>query len=81
MDENQNSMGEGQNELSDLADALYGKLNEAFEIAEKLEGVGRTNQELRQARRLVTRIHRLQGVVVDLRHSFEDREELEDREE
>ena len=68
-------MDKSQDNLTDLANALYGKLGEAFDLAERLQEAAQTNQELRQARRLATRIHRLRGDAVELRHNLEDREQ------
>jgi hypothetical protein len=67
-------MDENQDKLASLANALYGKLGEAFDLAEQLQEAAQNNQELRQARRIATRIQRLRGDAVELRHNSEDRE-------
>jgi hypothetical protein len=59
---------------ADLAIALYDKLGEAFDLAEQLQETAQNNQELRQARKMATRIHRLRGDTMQLRHNLEDRE-------
>ena len=66
-------MDENQDKLVDLTNALYSKLGEAFDLAEQLQEASQVNQELRQARRLATRIHRLRGDAIELRHNLEDR--------
>ena len=68
-------MDENQDDLANLANALYSKLGEAFDLAEQLQEAAQSNQELRQARRMATRIHRLRGDAVELRHNLEDRME------
>jgi hypothetical protein len=67
-------MDESHDKLANLANALYSKLGEAFELAEQLQEAAHTNQELRQARRMATRIHRLRGDAVELRHNLVDQE-------
>jgi hypothetical protein len=67
-------MDESRDKLANLADALYSKLGEAYDLAEQLQEAAQTNQELRQARRMATRIHRLRGGAVELRHNLEDQE-------
>jgi hypothetical protein len=67
-------MEEGQDRSANLVNALYDKLGEAFDLAEQLQESTQNNQELRQARRMATRIHRLRGDIIQLRHNLEDRE-------
>ena len=67
-------MNESQDNSVQLANALYSKLGEAFDLAEQLANSTNTNQGLKQARRVSTRIHRLQGDVVEVRHSLDDQE-------
>jgi hypothetical protein len=67
-------MDESRDDLANLANALYSKLGEAFDLAEQLQEAAHTNQELRRARRLATRIQRLRGDAVELRHNLEDQE-------
>jgi hypothetical protein len=67
-------MDESRDDLANLANALYSKLGEAFDLAEQLQEAAQTNQELRRARRLATRIQRLRGDAVELRHNLEDQE-------
>jgi hypothetical protein len=65
---------ETQDKAVDLVHELYDKLGEAFDLAERLQEATQTNQELRQARKMATRIHRLRGDVIQLRHNLDDRE-------
>jgi hypothetical protein len=65
---------EGQDRSANLVNALYDKLGEAFDLAEQLQESTQNNQELRQARKMATRIHRLRGDIIQLRHNLEDRE-------
>jgi hypothetical protein len=67
-------MEEGQDRSANLVNALYDKLGEAFDLAEQLQESTQNNQELRQARKMATRIHRLRGDIIQLRHNLEDRE-------
>jgi hypothetical protein len=67
-------MNESQDNPANLANALYTKLGEAFDLAEQMEKSAQSNQELRQARRMATRIHRLRGDAIELRNNLQDRE-------
>jgi hypothetical protein len=67
-------MNESQDNPANMANTLYSKLGEAFDLAEQLQKAAQNNQELRQARRMATRIHRLRGDAIELRNSLEDRE-------
>ena len=67
-------MNESQDNSVQLANALYSKLGEAFDLAEQLANSANTNQGQKQARRVSTRIHRLQGDAVEMRHKLEDQE-------
>jgi hypothetical protein len=67
-------MDEGQDTLANLANVLYSKLGEAFDLAEQLQAAAQSNQDRRQARRIATRIQRLRGDAVELRHNLEDKE-------
>jgi hypothetical protein len=67
-------MDEGPNRSANLANALYSKLGEAFDLAEQLQEAAQNNQELRQARKMATRIHRLRGDAIQLRHNLDDQE-------
>ena len=67
-------MNESQDNPANLANALYTKLGEAFDLAEQMEKSAQSNQELRQARRMATRIHRLRGDAIELRNNLQDQE-------
>ena len=67
-------MNESQDNPANMANTLYSKLGEAFDLAEQVQKAAQNNQELRQARRMATRIHRLRGDAIELRNSLEDRE-------
>ena len=67
-------MNESQDNSVHLANALYSKLGEAFDMAEQLEKAAQNTQVMRQARRMSTRIHRLRGDAIELRHNLENQE-------
>jgi ribulose-5-phosphate 4-epimerase/fuculose-1-phosphate aldolase len=67
-------MNESQDNPANLANTLYTKLGEAFDLAEQMEKSAQSNQELRQARRMATRIHRLRGDAIELRNNLQDQE-------
>ena len=68
-------MDRSQQEATDLMNALYVKLGEAVELAEQVQQVSQSKQELRQARKIAQQITRLRGDTTELRHTLEDREE------
>ena len=68
-------MDRSQQEATDLMNALYVKLGEAVELAEQVQQVSQSKQELRQARKIAQQITRLRGDATELRHTLEDREE------
>ncbi len=68
-------MDRSQQEMTDLMNALYAKLGEAVELAEQVQQVSQSKQELRQARKIAQQITRLRGDATELRHTLEDREE------
>jgi hypothetical protein len=63
-----------QREPADLMNALYSKLGEAVELAEQVQQVSQSKQELRQARNIAQQITRLRGDATELRHNLENRE-------
>ena len=69
------SVDRSQQEAADLMNALYVKLGEAVELAEQVQQVSQSKQELRQARKIAQQITRLRGDATELRHTLEDREE------
>ena len=57
---------------TDLMSALYDKLGEAVELAEELQRVARTKQELRQARRIAKQLTNLRGNATELLYDMEN---------
>jgi len=54
--------------------ALYDKLGEAVELAEELQRVAQSKQELRQARKIAKQITNLRGNSAELRYDTENRQ-------
>lgn len=67
-------MDRSQRRSSDLLDALYHKLGEAVELAEELQRVAQSKQELRQARRIAKQITNLRGNATELLYDTENRQ-------
>ena len=67
-------MDENQQRSTELMNALYGKLGEAVELAEELQRVAQSKQELRQARRIAKQITTLRGNTTELLYDTENRE-------
>jgi hypothetical protein len=54
--------------------ALYDKLGEAVELAEELQRVAQSKQELRQARKIAKQITNLRGNTTELLYDKENRQ-------
>jgi hypothetical protein len=63
-----------QQQSTDLMNALYDKLGEAVELAEELQRVAQSKQELRQARRIAKQITNLRGNTTELLYDKENRQ-------
>jgi hypothetical protein len=62
-----------QQQPADLMNALYDKLGEAVELAEELQRVAQSKQELRQARKIAKQLTNLRGNATELLYDMEDR--------
>ena len=67
-------MDQNQQQSTDLMNALYDKLGEAVELAEELQRVAQSKQELRQARRIAKQITNLRGNTTELLYDTENRQ-------
>ena len=67
-------MDRSQQQSADLMNALYGKLGEAVELAEELQRVAQSKQELRQARKIAKQITNLRGNTTELLYDKENRQ-------
>ena len=65
-------MDSNQQESVNLMNALYEKLGEAVELAEELQRVANSKQELRQARRIAKQLTNLRGNATELRYDLEN---------
>ena len=65
-------MDSNQQESVNLMNALYKKLGEAVELAEEVQRVANTKQELRQARRIAKQLTNLRGNATELRYDLEN---------
>jgi hypothetical protein len=63
-----------QQQPADLMNALYDKLGEAVELAEELQRVAQSKQELRQARKIAKQITNLRGNTTELLYDKENRQ-------
>jgi hypothetical protein len=66
------SVDSNQQESVNLMNALYEKLGEAVELAEEVQRVANTKQELRQARRIAKQLTNLRGNATELRYDLEN---------
>ncbi len=66
-------MDRSQQQSTDLMNALYDKLGEAVELAEELQRVAQSKQELRQARKIAKQLTNLRGNATELLYDMEDR--------
>jgi hypothetical protein len=62
-----------QQHSTDIMNALYDKLGEAVELAEELQRVAQSKQELRQARKIAKQLTNLRGNATELLYDMEDR--------
>ena len=67
-------MDQSHRQSTDLMNALYDKLGEAVELAEELQRVAQSKQELRQARRIAKQLTNLRGNATELLYDTENRE-------
>ncbi len=67
-------MDRSQQQSADLMNALYDKLGEAVELAEELQRVAQSKQELRQARKIAKQITNLRGNTTELLYDKENRQ-------
>jgi hypothetical protein len=65
---------QNQQRSTELMNALYERLGEAVELAEELQRVAQSKQELRQARRIAKQITTLRGNTTELLYDTENRE-------
>jgi hypothetical protein len=63
-----------QQESANLMNALYEKLGEAVELAEELQRVANSKQELRRARRIAKQLTNLRGEATELRYDLENQQ-------
>ncbi len=66
-------MDRSQRQSTDIMNALYDKLGEAVELAEELQRVAQSKQELRQARKIAKQLTNLRGNATELLYDMEDR--------
>ena len=65
-------MDRGQQQSADLMNALYDKLGEAVELAEELQRVAQSKQELRRARKIAKQLTNLRGNATELLYDVEN---------
>jgi hypothetical protein len=65
---------QNQQRSTELMKALYDRLGEAVELAEELQRVAQSKQELRQARRIAKQITTLRGNTTELLYDTENRQ-------
>jgi hypothetical protein len=65
---------QNQQRSTELMNALYDRLGEAVELAEELQRVAQSKQELRQARRIAKQITTLRGNTTELLYDTENRQ-------
>jgi hypothetical protein len=63
-----------QQQSTDLMNSLYDKLGEAVELAEELQRVAQSKQELRQARKIAKQLTNLRGNATELLYDTENRQ-------
>lgn len=66
-------MDRSQRQSTDIMNALYDKLGEAVELAEELQRVAQSKQELRRARKIAKQLTNLRGNATELLYDMEDR--------
>ncbi len=67
-------MDQSQRQSTDLMNALYDKLGEAVDLAEELQRVAQSKQELRQARKIAKQLTNLRGNATELLYDTENRQ-------
>lgn len=67
-------MDRSQQQSTDLMNSLYDKLGEAVELAEELQRVAQSKQELRQARKIAKQLTNLRGNATELLYDTENRQ-------
>ncbi len=67
-------MDQSQRQSTDLMNLLYDKLGEAVDLAEELQRVAQSKQELRQARKIAKQLTNLRGNATELLYDTENRE-------
>jgi hypothetical protein len=65
---------QSQQQSTDLMNALYDKLGEAVDLAEELQRVAQSKQELRQARKIAKQLTNLRGNATELLYDTENRQ-------
>jgi hypothetical protein len=63
-----------QQQSTDLMNSLYAKLGEAVELAEELQRVAQSKQELRQARKIAKQLTNIRGNATELLYDMENRQ-------
>jgi hypothetical protein len=63
-----------QQQSTDLMNSLYDKLGEAVDLAEELQRVAQSKQELRQARKIAKQLTNLRGNATELLYDTENRQ-------
>jgi hypothetical protein len=63
-----------QQQQTDLMNMLYEKLGEAVDLAEELQRVAQSKQELRQARKIAKQLTNLRGNATELLYDKENRQ-------
>ena len=61
-----------QQQSTDIMNALYDKLGEAVELAEELQRVAQSKQELRRARKIAKQLTNLRGDATELLYDMEN---------
>ena len=67
-------MDRSQQQSTNLMNSLYDKLGEAVELAEELQRVAQSKQELRQARKIAKQLTNLRGNATELLYDTENRQ-------
>jgi hypothetical protein len=63
-----------QQQSTDIMNLLYAKLGEAVELAEELQRVAQSKQELRQARKIAKQLTNIRGNATELLYDMENRQ-------
>jgi predicted RNA-binding Zn ribbon-like protein len=65
---------QSQQQSTDLVNVFYEKLGEAVGLAEELQRVAQSKQELRQARKIAKQLTNLRGNASELLYDTENRQ-------